>query len=328
MRKALLIVLAAAALFLIAGVFVFRYSMGLPWLDAVYFVVTTMTTVGYGDINLQAAPGYIKLFGNFLMVAGAASLAALFGIITDTILHSRLQEFFGRRKCHMKNHIVLCGLGNVGYRVLKFLNRMGEVVVVVEKDPENKFVSSARDINAQVIFGDIRLPSTLEQADVKEARCLIAVSDEDLANLEAALNAKSLNENIHIVLRLFDQNLANKIRSGFGIQTAFSTSALSAPAFAMAAVDPSVIGSFFVGDDLMLNLEIAVTAGSELEGMTTKEFEKAGRLSILAHDSSATGKRELHPSEAIDLSAGDKIVVSILFDFIQKIHQMNTPRTD
>ena len=323
MRKVLITVLVVCAGLMVVGVIVFRYSVGLPWLDAIYFVITTMTTVGYGDINLQKSPAAIKLFGNFLMITGAATLAALFGIITDTILHSRLRELLGKGNINMRNHIVLCGLGNVGFRVLEHLIRLGEEVVVVEMNEECRFADDARNMGVPVVTGDIRLLSTLEKADINNARCLIAVSDKDMANLEAVLSARSVNEEIHIVMRIFDHNLANKLRSGFGIETAFSTSALAAPAFAMAAIDPSIIGSFYVGEDLMLNLEITVRDGSRLNGMTTEELEKLGEASILAYESVSIAKREIHPSGSITLNPGDKLFISTVPRFVHKIHELN-----
>ncbi len=318
-----MIVLVVCAGLMVVGVIVFRYSVGLPWPDAIYFVITTMTTVGYGDINLQKSPAAIKLFGNFLMITGAATLAALFGIITDTILHSRLEEFLGKGRLSMRDHIVLCGLGNVGYRVLEHLKRLGEEVVVVEMKEECKFADDARNMGVPVVTGDIRLLSTLKKADIKKARCLIAVSDEDMANLEAALSARSVNEEIRIVMRIFDHNLANKLRSGFGIETAFSTSALAAPAFAMAAVDPSIIGSFYVGEDLMLNLEITVRDGSRLNGMTTEELQNLGEVSILVYASVLEAYRVIHPSGSIKLNPGVKLFISTVPHFVSKIHELN-----
>ena len=79
-------------------------------------------------------------------------------------------------------------------------------------------------------------------------------------------------------MRILDQKLANKVRDGFGIHAAFSTSTLAAPAVAMAALDPCVCGSFFVGDDLMLNVELTVKAGSDLDGMTTPKLVDLGRF--------------------------------------------------
>lgn len=323
MRRVLAWLLLGAGLLMIAAVVVFHFGMRLSWIDALYFVITTVTTVGYGDISLRDAPPGVKLFGTFLMFAGGAFMAALFGIITDMLLRLRLQEYLGNGRRRMQDHIVLCGLGNVGFRVLQFLRHLGENVVVVEKHEDNRFIEDARALKASVIFGDIHLPSVLDRAGVAQARCLIAATNDDLANLDAALSAREANPAIRVVLRMFDQNLAKKIKAGFGIETAFSASALAAPAFAMAAIDDSVIGSFFVGPDLMLNVELTVREGSELEGLATDALSRLGSVFVLAYTDGATGERHLHPDRPHPLRAGDKVVVSTVPEFLRRLHAMN-----
>ena len=50
MRRTFLVIVALAGLVAASAVVVFHYGHDLSWLDSVYFVVTTMMTVGYGDI--------------------------------------------------------------------------------------------------------------------------------------------------------------------------------------------------------------------------------------------------------------------------------------
>lgn len=257
------------------------------------------------------------------MVSGAASMAAIFGIITDVLLKSRLQEFFTQRRRHMRDHIVLCGLGNVGFRVLEHLIHLGEPVVVVEKQEEGAFLDQARALKVPLVIGDVRFSSILKEVNIEEAKCLIAATDDDLANLDAALTAREANNEIRIVLRMFDQELAKKIQDAFSIQTAFSTSALAAPAFAMAAVDRRVIGSFNIGSDLMLNLQIDVIKGSELDGMTAAELDN-GHASLLAHTDGQTDHRSLHPPGDLSIRSGDTIVVAIAPDCLPRLKEMNT----
>lgn len=322
MRRALVAVLGITGVVLVCGVVVYRFALDLTWIDAIYFVVTTSTTVGYGDFNLHDAPPALKLFGTLLMVAGVAGVGALFGIITDAVLGRRLQEYLGIGRRRMRDHVVLCGLGNVGFRVLEHLRRLGETVVIVERDEDCRFVPEARRVGATIIVGDMRLSAALERAGVPQAKALVAASDNDLANLEAALNARALNDHIRIVLRMFDQTLADKVRAGFGLETAFSTSALAAPAFATAAVDPRVVGSFYVGDDLMLNLRLTVREGTSLAAMTTRDLERKGGVSVLAHHA-ASGARTLHPSDAVPLAPGDVIVVSATADATHTLDELN-----
>jgi len=292
----------------------------------VYFTVTTMTTVGYGDISLKDAPDGVKVFGVLLMLASAGLLAATFGVITDSLIKLRLEQLLGLRRSHMRNHIVLCGLGNVGVRVLEQLRRLGEEVVVIEKAEAGRFVDEARALGVPVITGDVRLPSVLDRANVKGARSLIATTDDDLVNLEAALNARAARPDIRVVLRMFDHNLANKIRDGFGIKTTFSTSALAAPAFALAAVDPAVVGSFYLGPDLVLILQLVVSPGSRLDGMTVDELRRGGGLSVLCHESAESGGRRLHPPDSLRLAGGDKVTVSASAEVCARVKEMSAGR--
>jgi Trk K+ transport system NAD-binding subunit len=310
MRRVFIGILLAVALFMGASVVVFRHFLELSWLDAVYFTVATMTTVGYGDINLSGAPPFVKVFGMGTMLGGAALMASVFGIITDYLVRSRFEEIFGFRGRKMRNHIILCGLGNVGIRVLEQLHRLGEPVIVIEKDEQSRFIDMGKALKVPIIHGDMRVPAMLEQAHIKDAKALIAAAQDDMANLEAALNARAVCPGIRVVVRIFDTNLARKLEGVFGFKSVFSTSALAAPGFAMAAIDPGVVGSFYVGDALMTNVELVVARGCRLEGMTTEELRDLGDLSVLSHVSGKTGERRLHPSDAVTLQEGDRIVVS------------------
>jgi Trk K+ transport system NAD-binding subunit len=325
MRKVFLVVVTCAGLLMLTAVIVFQYSLGWSWLDSLYFVVATVTTVGYGDFNLKDASPAVKLFGIFLMLASAALMAATFGIITDFVLKTRLEQLLGARRYRMRDHIVLCRLGNVGIRVLEQLHRLGETVVVVDKDETNRHAAAVKAMGVPILVGDIRLPSTLERAGVGQARSIIVVTGDDLVNLEVALNARQVRPDIRVVLRIFDHNLAAKIRTGFDLETTFSTSALAAPAFAMAAVDPAVAGSFLVGEDLVLILHLTVAPGAEWDGVTVDQIGKRGGVAVLCHES-PSGERRLHPPETLTVKAGDRITVSSSPEGCSRLRGLCAPR--
>lgn len=173
-----------------------------------------------------------------------------------------------------------------------------------------------------VITGDIRLPSLLERVNIREARSIIAATDDDLTNLEIALNARTIRPDIRVVLRMFDHGLADKIRSGFGIKTTFSTSALAAPAFAMAAVDPDVIGSLYLGEDLLLIVQLVIVRGCKLDGITLANLEEVARVSVLSHEN-ASGQRRLHPPASLTIASGDKVIVAATADLTAQIKHLN-----
>ncbi|MEW6250338.1 MAG: NAD(P)-binding protein, partial [Planctomycetota bacterium] len=139
------------------------------------------------------------------------------------------------------NHIVLVGLGKLGYRVFRMLRQLGEAVVVIEVNASNQFLEDIRRAGAPLFVGDARREALLADANAGQARAIVLATNKDLVNLEVALDARRLNPQIRVVLRMFDQNMADKICAGFGIQTAMSQSALSAPAFVLAALGDEIV---------------------------------------------------------------------------------------
>ncbi len=220
-----------------------------------------------------------------------------------------------------RNHIVVCGLGKVGYRVILQLLEMQQELVGVERDPQGVFLEQVRAEGVPVLVGDARNRDLLEKAGVPLASAVVACTEDDLTNLEIALESRDLNPGIKVVMRMFDLRLAERVRRGFGIQTAFSTSALAAPALAAAATRAAVEYSFYV-DDVLLNVSrVAVAPSSPLVGRTLGEVEQELDLSIILHRGLAGV--DLHPTPDLVLSAGDQIVVFATLEALACLNQVN-----
>jgi hypothetical protein len=239
LRSVLLTLLALIGM----SVVVFRFALHLSFVDAFYFVVTTVTTVGYGDITPRDATAAVKLYASLLMVLGSATLATLFSLITDALVTARFREAMGRQRVPEEGHVVVVGMGNVGYRIVEELRRAGETVVAVDRDPEAEFAEAVRGLGA-IVIGDSRLPETLRKAAVPRARAVVAVTHDDAVNLGVALAARRLRPDVRTVIRLFDPDFARKVQEAFHVDAALSASLLAAPAFVAAALAPGVLAAF------------------------------------------------------------------------------------
>lgn len=220
-----------------------------------------------------------------------------------------------------REHIVVCGLGKVGYRVVKELLNLGEEVVGVERKAEGPFLEKIRQMNVPVLLGDARQREMLEKARVREASAIVVCTQDDLTNLDIALDARELNPGIKVVMRMFDAQLAGKVRRGFGIHTAFSTSALAAPIFAAAATRAQIDHSFYVDDVLMNTARATVQAGSALEGSTIAQVEKALDLTIVLHK--GADRPDPHPAPDVTLCAGDCVVVFASLESLARLREMS-----
>ncbi len=221
-------------------------------------------------------------------------------------------------------HIIVCGLGHVGFRVARQLVDFGQEVVGIEKNPQSPFLERLRRMGVPVILGEANHPEILEQAGVKRARAVVVATNNDLLNLDIVMHVRELNPEARLVLRLFDAELAERVGRVLGIHTAFSASAIAAPAFATAAIHEGVTHSFFLEGELLNLSEVVVLPGGGLEGRSVQEVEEMLDLSVVFHQRG--GRRDMHPAAELRLEAGDKVVVFATLEQLKQIERLNCPR--
>ena len=219
------------------------------------------------------------------------------------------------------DHVIICGMGKVGFRVALELCNFGRDVVAIEPDPEGRFVDKAKALDIPVIIADARRTESLIKAGVGQADAIIPCTDDELANLDIALDAREQNPGIKVVMRLFDADLARRVEKGFGIHTAFSTSALAAPIFATAAMRLNVKHSFYLGDTLLSLSQIIINQGSRLIGWPIERLESELDLSVVCYQGGEI--TDLHPTPDLCLSAGDQILVLASLETLEQLNGLN-----
>jgi voltage-gated potassium channel len=219
-------------------------------------------------------------------------------------------------------HVVVCGAGHVGFRVIEQLVQLGEDVVAVEGNRNSLFADRVRDgMRIPWIVGDARKLETLKQAGVDRALAVIPCTSNDLVNLEIALNARELNPDIRVVMRMFEPELAAKLSKGFGLGTAFSTAALAAPAFAAAVRQHEVQQALYVDDTLVTLSPLDVQAGSPWVGKTVGQVQQELDISLVLHK--RDGQVDFRPDHGIVLKARDHLIIFATLDGIIRAKKMN-----
>lgn len=232
------------------SVFIFHWGMGLSFVDALYFVITTISTTGYGDITPKDAGTALKLYGCILMLLGSASTATLYSLVTDFVVAERFRQGLSGRAVSEGGHVVVVGLGNLGYRILGELRRGGVEAVAVALSETEEFAADVRQHHALVV-GDARMRATLHQAGVGSAAAVIAVTGDDAVNLSVGLATRQLSRAARTVVRLFDADFARKVERGLGLDGALSASAIAAPTFVAAALYEGVRDAFVIDGELV-----------------------------------------------------------------------------
>ena len=205
-----------------------------------------------------------------------------------------------------RNHIVVVGLGRVGFKIVTELVEMKEPVVVIDNGPPSSFLEQVLDMRIPVIQGNARLEKALVDAGVPHARAVILATSDDLTNIDAGLTAKDLNPNANIVLRLFDDSLAKKISCAFTMP-AISTASVSAPAFIAAATDRKVYQTFELSGKKVHMTDIVIHAEGKLVGRTVGSIQADAVVNIVMHQGGQGV--DVNPSHAVLLNQWDTILV-------------------
>jgi voltage-gated potassium channel Kch len=235
----------------LSGTLTFHYFLKMNGIDALYFVITTITTTGYGDFNLAAASTAMKLFGCLLMLSGAALIAAVFSVVTELILKARFREFFNVPVFPQEKHLIVVGAQNHGLKVIQELRNAKREVVAIDDQPGEAWGPSTLK-GIPVITGDPRLEDVLMKARVHKATAIIASTDNDILNLSTTLYAKRINPAIRTVIRTFDADLGIKLHSHLGIDGVISASAVSAPMFVGSTIASNTVQGFIWKNHLVL----------------------------------------------------------------------------
>jgi len=211
----------------------FSKALDLSYIDALYFVWTTVMTVGYGDISLRDAPAGVKLFGMALMLAGASFIAVLFALLSDWVLSRRLDMLYGRTRERGSGHVIIVGAGNIGLSVAELLAADGKRVVIIERSADSRNIAALRLAGHHAIIADATRRETLELAALERAALIVTVTEVDAINLQIALHAREVN--VPVIMRMASPELSALVSErGDGI--AFSLIVEAAEAFAEQAV--------------------------------------------------------------------------------------------
>lgn len=218
----------------LTGMIILRVRLEIPLTKAFYEAISLMflnSSLDFpsGDLFLEIIWIIFPMFGLFLLGDGLAGIgtAIKFGDPTSEIWNQEVARI-------MKNHIVIVGIGNVGFKILKELVKLEYEVTVIDKSTEegrDEFEEFQEDNRIPTIMGDASREGILEKASVEDASKMIITIDDDLLNLKIALLAKKLNPNIHLVVRMFDLDFGKQIMEKIGIDEIISTSSISVPHF-------------------------------------------------------------------------------------------------
>jgi Trk K+ transport system NAD-binding subunit len=227
----------------------------------IYAFFRTVSIMATGaDMHDEQLKNWALTYAAGLRLSGAALLAAFTAIGTHYLLRARLGGALEVRRIPDRGHVIVCGLGNIGYRAIEELVNYGERVVAIEQALDSRFVATVRRLGVPVLIGDATVTEVLRQAHAPDAKAVIAATSDDLINLEVALIARELNPTQRVVVHLSDPSLAETVREAANVRLALSIPSLVAPAFIAALFGDRVHSVFVIDGKMFATVDLVVSA--------------------------------------------------------------------
>ena len=207
-------------------------------------------------------------------------------------------------------HVVLIGLGHLGYRVTQKLHKLGQDVVVIEIDPKADLVASIQDLGIPIMADDGKREAALKAAGVEKAQAIILCTQNDSLNLQIALKARSINRDIRVVVRIFDDDFASALQDQFEFK-AMSATGRAAPAFAAAAAGVDMTRPITVeGEELSL-ASMVISHRSMISNSTIEDIERKYDVSVVLlrregelPDYHPNASRQVFPNDTLAIFGG------------------------
>ncbi len=307
----LLGVLAVSTVVLWSGVT--RYSVA----DALLRTVSIMATgAGLAESEYPHSDA-IRFYVSFLRIVGAVLMAAFTAIVTNYLLRARLGGVLEVRRIPESGHVIVCGLSTVGFRVVEELIRLGERVVVIDRDASCRFVPTARRLGAAVMIGDASIIEVLRQAHAATAKAVVPATNNDMTNLEVALLVRELNPAQRLVPLLNDPQFAIMLREAAGIRLAVSIPALAAPAFLAGLFGDRVASVFLLRERLFAVLDLLIHDDDPFAGHTVRAVAVDYRMLPIGHI--RPGDETSRSTLTGRLASGDRLIGLVSLPDLQRL---------
>jgi voltage-gated potassium channel len=303
------------ALFALLAVGVTGYMVIESWsfLDALYMTVTTVTTVGFREVQPLGTAG--RVFTIFVILFGVGVAFYLLTTVVQTVIEGELAEALGIRRMKaridaLRDHYILCGFGRVGEEIAREYTERGVPFVIVENNLEA--IERARKYTYLLIEGDATQDANLREAGIDRARALMAASDSDSGNTYITLTAKALRPDLFVVARAGHVESEPRMRRA-GADRVISPYALAGRRIALSALQPLTVDFFDVlatgrhRDQILAELE--VSGDSLIAGQNVHEaIQHCGSTTLLAVQH-ADGELLVGPPGTYVLRPGDRLML-------------------
>ncbi|WP_269612969.1 potassium channel family protein [Prochlorococcus marinus] len=308
------------------GAFGYRITEGWDWGDCLWMVLITITTIGFGEVEVLSSAGRVI---TFLIIGGGLFVVQLtlqrFIQLSELGYFIKLEQLRLRRLIRrMKNHVIICGYGRTGKEIADQLINEKISTIIIESDSSRKIEAEEKGFN--VLLADATMDETLLLAGVKNCRSLVVTLPSDAANLYVVLSAKALNNTCRLIARAANEEAANKLKLA-GADAVVSPYVAAGRTMAASALRPIAVDfiDLLAGSDCEIeefkltdNVDKIEIFNSQNENICN--FSKSGEALLLA--TKVSGQLMGNPKDKVSISPG------MILIFLGSQEQLNKIRFD
>ena len=313
-RQRLLLALILLTTVVLGGTLGFHVIEGWSWFDGFYMTLTTMTTIGYGEIHPLSHAG--RIFNSFMIVAAVLAGAFVIATFSQTLLEFEFGKALGRRRMErelskLSGHYIICGAGRVGRTVARQLRARGESCVLIEKDAVR--ARWAEEEKIPVVIGNASSEDNLRKAHIDTAQGFVSAVSSDAENIYIVLTARGLRPDLKILARASEEEATSKLLRA-GASEVLSPYHFIGHRMVQLLLRPNVldfVDAAFGRERLDFEIgEVKIAANSDLVGkkLADSEIPRQAGVIVLALRK-ADGKMTFNPPPESVIQADDCLIV-------------------
>ncbi|MUG97317.1 potassium transporter TrkA [Scytonema sp. UIC 10036] len=288
------------------------------------FLTSVMLLLGgfndlFGGFDFtQPVPLWLRLISLGMTISGTVLVGIFYSFLTERLLAARFQLIKRRPPVPQKNHVVVVGLGRIGQRIAEILQEFKQPLVGItfHTNLDTSLLPKMPLLNGS-------LTESLAKANLKTAKSVVVVTDDEMLNLEVSLMTYDVNPESNLVVRTTGLGLSNNLAELLPKAQVLCVNAVAAEVFAGAAFGENITHLFRVDRTTILVTEYQIELGDTLNGLLLSEVTCGyGVVPILYQKDAEIPK--LMPSEDIRLAVGDRMVVIATSHGLQRVEQGDT----
>lgn len=272
--------------FTIFGTVGIRIIEGASWLDCLFMIVITATTVGYEDPVSLSDNG--KLFIIFYLMFGLGIFTYSVSQLGQWVVRQQMSSVLEKRRMqksisNLESHYIVCGIGRMGESICEYLHEREKPFVVIDSN-EERLQTTCGERGWFYIHGDATDDFVLKSAGIEQAKSLASALPSDADNVYVVLTARMLNPEFQIIARASDDKAAEKIKHA-GANRVVSPFRSGAIKIARFMIHPAVedfveVASKHVGGFEVADLQISEDSAYCGKKLSETDFSEKGIMIV------------------------------------------------